>query len=106
MNRFSPGQSVWFPSWPEALKHLRLPGLRRSAYRQALIAYLRFCRESHQQATIESARQFMADVAAKRCLGRSQEKKGCQSKVLSYFDLCLPDLCFFRSRAETIPKNQ
>jgi hypothetical protein len=50
---------------------LRLPPLRRQQYRLALIRYLQFCKQTHQQATVESARQFMETVHAKRLLGVS-----------------------------------
>ena len=65
-------QGVWFPLWVEALARLRLPQLRQRAYRQALVAYLRFCKVSRQRATVASARQFMTEVEAQRLLGASQ----------------------------------
>ena len=74
MNPAFPPQGVSFPAWSEELNRLRLPELRRTAYRQALIAYLRFCRQTGQRATLDSARQFMTDVLARRCLGRSQSE--------------------------------
>jgi hypothetical protein len=63
--------TVWFPQWSTALQQLRLPPLRRQQYRLALIRYLQFCKQTHQQATVESARQFMESVHAKRMLGVS-----------------------------------
>lgn len=62
---------IWFPQWNDVLQQLRLPPLHRQQYRQALIRYLRFCREHRQQATVESARAFMTEVEAQRTLGRT-----------------------------------
>jgi len=63
---------VWFPGWAEALQRVRLPTLVRQQYRLALIRYLRFCKESRQRATVESARQFMLEMETQRRLGKSQ----------------------------------
>jgi integron integrase len=63
---------IWFPGWAEALQRVRLPALIHQQYRLALIQYLRFCKESHTRATVESARQFMQETEAKRRLGKSQ----------------------------------
>ena len=63
---------VWFPGWADALQRERLPALVRQQYRLALIRYLRFCKESRQRATVDSARQFMQEVEAQRQLGKSQ----------------------------------
>jgi hypothetical protein len=70
--------SVWFPRWSTALQQLRLTPLRRQHYRLALIRYLQYCKQTHQQATVESTRAFMALrapfmqwIQAKRLLGVS-----------------------------------
>jgi hypothetical protein len=63
---------VWFPGWAEELQRMRLPPLIRQQYRTALLQYLRFCKQSHQRATVDSARQFMQEVEAQRRLGVSQ----------------------------------
>jgi hypothetical protein len=63
--------AVWFPQRSTALQQLRLPRLRRQQYRLALIRHLHYCKQTHQPATVESARQFMETVRAKRLLGVS-----------------------------------
>ena len=63
---------VWFPGWADILQQERLPALIRQQYRLALIRYLRFCKESRQRATVDSARQFMQETEAERQLGKSQ----------------------------------
>jgi integron integrase len=63
--------AVWFPHWAEVLNQLRLPELRRQQYRQAIIRYLRFCKQTRQVATVISARAFMESVQAQRLLGVS-----------------------------------
>ena len=70
--------SVWFPQWSTALQQLRLPPLRRQHHRLALIRYLQYCKQAHQQAMVESTRAFMAlrapfmqSVQAQRLLGVS-----------------------------------
>jgi hypothetical protein len=68
MNSPAPKTAVWFPAWPEALRDSRLPPLRRQQYRLALIRYLRFCKETRQWATVESARAFMETVQEQRLL--------------------------------------
>jgi integron integrase len=72
MNPSSESKGVWFPQWVEVLNRLRLPELRLRAYRQAVVAYLRFCKLSHQRATVASARQFMVQVEGQKRLGTSQ----------------------------------
>jgi integron integrase len=72
MGESKTSEDVWFPQWTTALARQRLPELRRQAYRQALIQYLRFCKASHQRTRIGSARQFMAQVEVRRRLGVSQ----------------------------------
>jgi integron integrase len=68
----TPGhRAVWFPQWSEALCRLRLPPLRRQQYRVAIVRYLRYCKQTHQRATVESARAFMASVQAQCPLGLS-----------------------------------
>jgi hypothetical protein len=51
---------------------MRLPAGIRLQYRTALIQYLRFCKQSHQRATVESARHFMQETEAQRRLGVTQ----------------------------------
>ena len=46
-----------FPQWSDALQQVRLPPIHRQQYRLALIRYLRFCKETRQQATVDSASQ-------------------------------------------------
>lgn len=65
-------QGIWFPQWAEVLARLRLPELRLKAYRQAVLAYLQFCKASRQRAAVPSARQFIAQVEQQRRLGASQ----------------------------------
>jgi integron integrase len=72
MDSSSESNSVWFPQWAEVLNRMRLPELRLRAYRQAVVAYLRFCKQSRQRATVVSARQFMVQVEGQRRLGTSQ----------------------------------
>jgi len=62
---------VWFPEWPDALRLLRLPPIRHQQYRLALIRYLKFCKETRQRATVDSARAFMETVHAQRMLSLS-----------------------------------
>ena len=64
--------AIWFPGWAEKLQQLRLPALIGRRYRLAIIRYLRFCKQSQQQATVESARQFIREVEEDRRLGRTQ----------------------------------
>lgn len=63
---------VWFPNWAEILVQERLPAIHRTQYRQAIIAYLRFCKETRQRTTVESARQFMTRMESQRRLSVSQ----------------------------------
>ena len=72
MGLSSPSQGVWFPQWAEVLARVRLKDLERRAYRSAILEYLRFCKQSRQQATVASARKFMEQVEARRRLGVSQ----------------------------------
>jgi hypothetical protein len=72
MGLSSPSQGVWFPHWVEVLVRVRLKDLERRAYRSAILEYLRFCKQSRQQATVESARKFMEQVEGRRRLGVSQ----------------------------------
>jgi hypothetical protein len=68
----APRPAVWFPHWAEALARVRLPALVRQQYRTALLQYLRFCKQTRQRATVDSARQFMKDIEQQRQLGVSQ----------------------------------
>ena len=72
MNQSAASQGIWFPQWVEVLNRLRLPELRLRTYRQAVVAFLRFCKTSRQRATVASARQFMAQVEGQRRLGTLQ----------------------------------
>ncbi len=72
MNDPSAAQGVWFSDWAQALKALQLPELRHAAHRQAIIEYLRFCKNSRLRATFASARQFMAGWESKRFMAPSQ----------------------------------
>src|SRR6266513_2204575 len=65
-------QGVWFPQWAEVLARLRCSVSQRRAHQRAIGEYLRFCKQSRQRATLESARQFMQHVEAQRRLGASQ----------------------------------
>jgi integron integrase len=70
--RFTPGHPwVWFPQWFEALRRLPMPPPRRQQYRVAIVRYLRYCRETHQRATVDSARAFMASVQTRQLLAAS-----------------------------------
>lgn len=62
---------VWFPQWAEALKVASLPDVRRRQYQQAIVRYLRYCRQTRQGATVESARGFMKLMEGQRLLGAS-----------------------------------
>ena len=66
---------VWFPQWPDALRTLRLPPIHRQQYRLGIIQYLRFCKETRQPATVESARAFMEQTEAQRRLSASMLAK-------------------------------
>jgi hypothetical protein len=72
MNASSPDSGVWFPHWADVLARVRLKELERRAYRLAIVEYLGFCKRSRQRATVASARVFMAEVEARRRLGRLQ----------------------------------
>lgn len=63
--------AVWFPQWPEHLQRLRLPPIHRQQYRLAIIRYLKFCKETRQQATVSSARAFMESVHDQRLLSHT-----------------------------------
>jgi integron integrase len=63
---------IWFPQWAERLPQLRLPALRQQQYRFAIIQYLRFCKQTGQKATVNSARAFMQDGTDHRRLAVSQ----------------------------------
>lgn len=62
--------AVWFPDWSEKLQEVRLPAAIQQRYRLAIIRYLQFCKQTRQQATVESARAFMEQTEAQRMLGR------------------------------------
>jgi hypothetical protein len=62
--------AIWFPDWPAKLQEVRLPVAIRQRYKLAIIRYLQFCKQSHQPATVESARQFMQQTEDARQLGQ------------------------------------
>ena len=64
-----PSDGVWFPQWAEALNRVQLKELERRAYYRAIVEYLRFCKQSRQRATVESARMFMEQVGQRQRLG-------------------------------------
>ncbi|MCG3148075.1 MAG: Tyrosine recombinase XerC [Verrucomicrobiae bacterium] len=72
MEKDKPAPPIWFPQWAERLPQLRLPALRQQQYRFALIQYLRFCKQTGQKATVNSARAFMQEVTDHRRLAVSQ----------------------------------
>lgn len=59
MNPPHPGTRIWFPHWSTALARRRLPEAERQQHQDALLSYLRYCKETRQPATIGSARAFM-----------------------------------------------
>jgi integron integrase len=64
---------VWFPAWAEVLQRQeKLSPAQRQQYRRAIIDYLRFCKQSRQWATVDSARQFMQQMEAQRRLAAPQ----------------------------------
>jgi integron integrase len=63
---------VWFGQWAEVLARVRMAELKRQTYRQAVVAYLRYCKDSRQRATIASARAFMIQMEGQRRLGVTQ----------------------------------
>ena len=63
---------VWFGQWAEVLARVRMAELKRQTYRQAVVAYLRYCKDSRQRATIASARAFMVQMEGQRRLGVTQ----------------------------------
>ena len=68
--------SVWFPVWAEVLQQQeRLSPFQRQQYRRAIIDYLRFCKVSHQRATVDSARRFMREKEDQRQLTLAQVAK-------------------------------
>jgi len=64
-------QAIWFPHWSDSLHQWKLPPILRQQYRLALIRYLRFCKDTRQPATVDSARTFMEQIEAQRTLGRT-----------------------------------
>lgn len=55
---------VWFPDWSLVLGHSDLPAARQKVFCNALIRYLRFCKQQHQPVGVGSARQFAAFLLA------------------------------------------
>jgi hypothetical protein len=64
--------AVWFPQWAKVLGQLPGPAGRRQNYHQAIVRYLRYCKDTRQRATVASARGFMAELQAQRWLGEAQ----------------------------------
>lgn len=52
-------QPVWFPEWGTVLQHEAFAPEQREHYRQALVRYLRYCKQTGQRATVASARRFV-----------------------------------------------
>jgi integron integrase len=67
-----PKPAIWFPHWEEALERVRLPHLVHRQQRHAIILYLRFCKQTRQRATVDSARQFIAQVPTQQHVAVSQ----------------------------------
>ena len=67
-----PVKPIWFPGWAEAFRQVRLPALIHQQQRRAIIQYLRFLKQLRQPATVESAREFIAQVESERRLAVSQ----------------------------------
>ena len=65
-------RGIWFPQWSEVLSSAQLPPGLRTAYRQAVVEYLSFCKRSRQRATLDSARQFMQQAKRQRRLDEPQ----------------------------------
>ena len=53
---------VWFPGWEGALARFPVSPPRRQEYRQAVIRFLHFCRETRQVASVPAARAFIETV--------------------------------------------
>ena len=66
-----PLSAIWFPNWPAAFQRLALRPIQRQQQRLAIIRYLRFCKETRQRATVDSARAFIAAMEEKRLLSQS-----------------------------------
>jgi integron integrase len=64
---------VWFPAWADVLQQEeKLAPSQRQQYRRAIVDYLRFCKQSRQWATVDSARQFMRQAEEQRRVVASQ----------------------------------
>jgi integron integrase len=70
--RRASGLTVWFPEWAEVLGRTDLPLATRQQYRAGIVEYLRFCKQTQQRATVDSARQFMQDREAQGRLGPAE----------------------------------
>ena len=64
-----PDQPVWFPQWAEVLAQADMPPATRAQYQTALFSFLRFCKQTRQRATVDSARSFIRDLQASGRLG-------------------------------------
>ncbi len=62
---------IWFPQWEQALQRGALVPIHKRQYRVAILRYLRFLKETHQPATVETAHAFMMQMEASGLLGRS-----------------------------------
>jgi len=68
-----PGTAVWFPNWATVLERQGLPALHRQQYRQAIVEYLRFCKQARCRVTVNSARQFMQHTEKPAAIWRSRK---------------------------------
>ena len=62
---------VWFPGWEGALARFPVSPPRRQEYRQAVIRFLHFCRETRQVASVPAARAFIETVQLQRPQGET-----------------------------------
>jgi hypothetical protein len=50
---------VSFPEWHEILALEPLDALTRARFAKAIISYLRYCRDSHERASIAGAKRYL-----------------------------------------------
>ena len=67
----APPCGVWFPGWEGALARFPVSPPRRQEYRQAVIRFLHFCRETRQVASVPAARAFIETVQLQRPQGET-----------------------------------
>jgi integron integrase len=58
-------EPVYFPEWHEILALEPFDALTRERFGKAIISYLRYCRDSHERASIAGAKRYL-EVAPKR----------------------------------------